>query len=364
MKAARNDEIIGIQAARYVAAVAVLVDHYLVRMCEQGALAQDWLPFAYRLGALGVCMFFAISGFVMVVSNRARFQLPHGSADFLARRLIRIWPMYFLATMIVFGLRHGTDPLYSVENLVKSLGFVPYVGAEDLYRPVLGKGWTLNYEMFFYAIFAVCLAFPKRTGLAVAALALLAMGLGGDAGGGTLWTFYANRIVLFFLVGMAVAWLVGETGIRWPHSRSAALACLACALVFALLLLFGGASGMRSVDAGLTLLGIFACLYLVCFADSRFRHPALGALVARLGDASYCLYLFHGFVLTALRPPLQALSAPLQLALLPLVSALVTVVCVLVHLYVEKPLNAWLMRAYRHAVAGFGRRSVPSTTDT
>lgn len=361
-----NDGIIGIQAARYVAAVAVLIDHYVIHMCEQGMLSRDWLPFAYRMGALGVCMFFAISGFVMVVSNRDKFQLPWGSADFLARRVIRIWPMYFLATMIVFALRAGADPLYTVENLAKSLAFVPYVGAEDLYRPILGKGWTLNYEMFFYAIFAACLAFPKKTGLLLAAAALLVLGLTGGSDGGVLWSFYANRIVLFFLVGVAIGYLVTETRVRWPHPRSAALSGTAAATVFAALLLFGDASGSRIVGTGITLLAIGGCLYLVCFGDSRFRSPAVTAIVARLGDASYCLYLFHGFVLTALRPVLQHLSAPLQLALLPLVSAVVTVACVLVHLYVEKPLNARLMKAYKHLVTAraTARPPLPSTPET
>jgi exopolysaccharide production protein ExoZ len=159
-----QNEIIGVQAMRFTAALSVVVDHYVIHLCEQGVFPQSWLPFSYRLGSLGVFLFFAISGFVMVLSNRNKFQVWRSSIDFVIRRIIRIWPMYFLATILVVAIKHS-DPLNSIQNILKSLAFVPYISEVGLYRPVLGKGWTLNYEMFFYAVFAVCLNFPRNRGL-------------------------------------------------------------------------------------------------------------------------------------------------------------------------------------------------------
>lgn len=363
MTANTHHEIIGIQAARYGAALVVLVDHYLIFMCEQGTLAQGWLPFAYRLGALGVCIFFGISGFVMVLSNRNKFQRPSSAADFLVRRVIRIWPMYFLATMIVFALKHA-DTANTLENLMKSLVFVPYVGAGELYRPILGKGWTLNYEMFFYCVFALCLCFPKKAGLLLTALILLGLGASDGSGGGILWTFYADRIVLFFLVGVGVGAMITERAIRWPHLRSAAAAGLLATVVFGALIHAVGLSAVRPLNTALALCGVFACLYLLCFADTTFRHPRMNAIVARLGDASYCLYLFHGFVLAAFKPILQRLSAGQQIALLPIVCIVVTGFCVLLHLTVEKPLNRAIVTAYKNFMLRIGRSVLPPSPGT
>jgi exopolysaccharide production protein ExoZ len=99
-------------------------------------------------------------------------------------------------------------------------------------------------------------------------------------------------------------------------------------------------------------MGVFVCLYLVCFADSRFRNTSVSALVALLGDASYCLYLFHGFVLAAFRLGLHQVSSAYPIALLPVVAGSTVVFAILVHLYVEKPLNAFLAKAYKNPGVG------------
>jgi exopolysaccharide production protein ExoZ len=349
-----HNEIIGIQAIRFVAALSVLVDHYVIHLCKQGALPQSWLPLAYRLGALGVFVFFAISGFVMVLSNRNKFQVQGSPFDFFFRRVLRIWPMYFLATVLVFAMKH-TDPLNNIQNMLKSLAFIPYIGEEGLYRPVLGKGWTLNYEMFFYGVFALCLSFPKKIGLGLACAVLVVMAVAGGASDNLVWKFYANNIVLFFLVGVAVGYMVTEIRIRWPHSRNAGTAIVLAVIVFVAMMFTGRVSGNAAMHASITLLGVFVCLYLVCFADSRFRNPALAAAVATLGDASYCLYLFHGFVLAAFRIGLGQISDAHPIMLLPVVVVAAVAFCVLIHLYAEKPLNAFLVKAYKNRRVGSGQ---------
>jgi peptidoglycan/LPS O-acetylase OafA/YrhL len=39
----------------------------------------------------------------------------------------------------------------AVEEIVKSFFFVPYENVEGLVRPIVPLGWTLDYEMLFYA---------------------------------------------------------------------------------------------------------------------------------------------------------------------------------------------------------------------
>jgi exopolysaccharide production protein ExoZ len=343
----QQNEIIGIQCMRYFAALAVLLDHLVVSFCESGKLPSSFLPYAYKLGDAGVFLFFAISGFVMVLTNRKHFHCSGAWLDFFLRRLIRIWPMYFAATIIVFLLKYGSDPANSFENLLKSLVFIPYISDSNLYRPILGKGWTLNYEMFFYLIFSISLAFPKRKGLALAGLILLALGFSEGSSNNVYWRFYANDIVLYFFVGLLVGVLTNETKIAWPRYQSAEMAVATAMALFLMLFTLN----VFQVDGWLKnlvlLFGTFVCLFLVCFPNTKFRSIKLGQLMSILGDSSYCLYLFHGFFFFGLRPVFAHMPVWSFFIVAIIIVLLVSIGCVCIHLFCEKPVNLRLTNMYK-----------------
>jgi peptidoglycan/LPS O-acetylase OafA/YrhL len=78
------------------------------------------------------------------------------------------------------------------------------------------------------------------------------------------------------------------------------------------------------------------------------RSQSCRRFVSMLGDASYCLYLFHGFFFVALFPLLKHAKAAPLLMLVALMIVVVSSGCVLIHLFIEKPLNRRLMHAYKH----------------
>ena len=105
------------------------------------------------LGQAGVDVFFVISGFIMWMVTAE----PVGPAQFLWHRVVRIVPLYWIATLIMAAHRSS-----SVSDTVNSLLFWPYRDANDELWPVLVQGWTLNFEMFFYLLFAAALIIPRR----------------------------------------------------------------------------------------------------------------------------------------------------------------------------------------------------------
>jgi exopolysaccharide production protein ExoZ len=346
---ANDNEIVGIQAMRFIAATAVLVDHFVSHFCESGRLPMTWLPVVETLGYVGVCLFFAISGFVMMLTNRGKFASLGNSADFFIRRLIRIWPMYCIATLTIFTIKFGKDSFYTLDNLVRSLFFIPYISDGGLYRPILGKGWTLNYEMFFYVIFAACLIFKKRTGLLMSSAMLIMLALYEGAVNGEVVAFYANRIVLFFAVGMLLATLVKDTRIPWPHQPNAGVAIGISCTIFSLVFLVYQLPIHLSVQIAAALVLIFFCLYFVCFSDTRLRNPRLKHVVLLCGDSSYVLYLFHGFVFVALSPIINRLHFIHPFAILLAAGFLAVLACIAIHLLLEKPTNKLLIAWYRSA---------------
>ncbi len=110
--------------------------------------------------------FFVISGFIMLVTTTKN---PLGAKKFLELRIVRVVPLYWLMTLLMVGCaalipyEFKTMQL-SVPAVVKSLLFIPYnsLSFPGHPWPLLVPGWSLNYEMFFYLLFAATLLIPLR----------------------------------------------------------------------------------------------------------------------------------------------------------------------------------------------------------
>ena len=284
-----------IQYLRAVAALAVVALH-------AGARVEDALPggiFALlKLGHAGVDLFFVISGFVMWGIAR------HGETDpgrFLLRRLIRVVPLYWIATLCWIALGAGLGLNWiaiTPAHVLQSLAFVPHYSPSFPGRvwPVLVPGWTLNYEMFFYAVFAVTLFVAARYRLAALStifLALLAQGavLPGDQA----WVHtYGSPLVLEFLGGCFIAEFWQRRGVR--GRLFPALLLLAGWLA---LICFGVSVDANDHWARVTGFGMPALLITLAAVGLSQGMPRF-RLLDRLGDASYATYLFHLFLVQPL----------------------------------------------------------------
>jgi len=85
-----------IQVLRAIAALMVVVFHTTTMLADRNALpVREWVN-----GASGVDIFFVISGFVMTVSSAPLRKSRHPARTFMARRIERIVPMYWLVTTL------------------------------------------------------------------------------------------------------------------------------------------------------------------------------------------------------------------------------------------------------------------------
>lgn len=140
----------------------------------------------------------------MVYSAANLFAKPGAPLIFLRHRIARIAPLYWATTTIAIWQSHFP---VTAKALLGSYFFVPFMNYQGDVAPIYGVGWTLNFEMFFYVLFAVCLLFPRRIGLAVlAVLLLVAVAFGRiirpDTAPLIIWT---DPIIAEFLFGAAVA---------------------------------------------------------------------------------------------------------------------------------------------------------------
>jgi peptidoglycan/LPS O-acetylase OafA/YrhL len=329
---ASSRQIIGnLQALRAYAAANVLFVH-LVQI--NGAR----VPF----GLYGVDLFFVLSGFLMAM-------IATGNPNhFLARRLIRILPLYWLCTLAVFlvsvlkpDLLHTTRP--DIINLVKSLLFIPYRKESGVVQPLLFLGWTLNYEMFFYGVFALILRLRLGHPSVWAAFLLTLLPIIG-----WLWTparlpfsFYTDPIVFEFVLGVLAYHLSAQMRLQ----RKSALAWLGIGFCLLLLPVCEFVFGIRHRQV---LLGIPAVVIVVLSVGLENSGLAVtNNLVLLAGEASYALYLTHPYVvqtgekllrLSSLQSSLYRVSLGILLASAAFGMA------VAVHAYVELPLTEALKR--------------------
>ncbi len=324
----------GIQGLRALAALAVAFLHVAD---EAGALTGTPGQAPYRLLdtlplEAGVDLFFVISGFVMVWASWGSFGRVGAVGPFVWRRLLRIVPLYWLLTaatvlvalaapgMLSDGLRDGWG------YVAASVGFVPSRRADGFVQPVLRLGWTLEYEMLFYALVACALPLRRAVGLGAILLAIVALAAVGQtmALASVPLVFWTDPIVLEFALGVIVA-IAARRGQRagWPG-----VAVLAAALLLA---------AVPGTDQRVVTRGIPAALLLFCALSWR-RLPRWLVL---LGDASYALYLVHPFPMRAIRTVFTRLALP-EAASVPLYLVGTMAVClalaVALHLLLERPI--------------------------
>jgi exopolysaccharide production protein ExoZ len=271
-----NDTIDGIQVLRAVAAIMVVSYH--AKLSCPGS--DGWPSF----GNAGVDIFFVISGFIMAYTTPVEAGVTpiSGAWFFLRKRIARIVPMYWLA--LVWTNRNAVPDL----GLLKDFFFIPRwsITYPTFIYPSALQGWTLNYEMFFYALFAIAILFKHwRTGVLVVALSIIPFAsklmIGGtvDVAG----QFYSSDIIFEFGFGVILHLLISRLGFpAWPKLSFVALMMIGFALLVA-----GNAHEPRSLFQGLPAVLILWAAIPACRGWLRFKTLAL------LGNASYAMYLFH-----------------------------------------------------------------------
>jgi exopolysaccharide production protein ExoZ len=286
----QSPTIQAIQVLRAIAATMVVIHH--ARHSVPGATS-TWISW----GSSGVDIFFVISGYVMAYTTQqincvALSDQVSEALLFLRKRIARIVPLYWL-----FILWTGRRDLLSL-NILKDLAFIPHwsLAYPDEIYPVLTQGWTLNYEMFFYALFAAAMIFGSRRIVVlllllvlVPILALVFRNSHSDAAA----TFYSNQIILEFGFGVLLQRATSHWNLpNWPRVLFFGFLLMG----FVLLSVGSDTSPARAIRWGLP------AVLIVWAGLEAFDGWLKFGLIGLLGDASYAIYLCHWTSFALLRP--------------------------------------------------------------
>lgn len=357
-----TERIDSVQVLRALAAFVVAFGHAMgsVRKVLQhhGSDLHEWANPA----GLGVDIFFVISGFIMVYASERMFGQKGARAEFLYRRLARIVPLYwgttaFFVILLAIDAWHGGE-FPSFKALATSFLFVPsyaFKPVDGQPFPIVSNGWTLNHEMYFYAVFSIFI-FLRRDLAALATATAIAGIIFLTAvfhPANTILQFWGRGINLEFVFGIGIA-VLKRRNVTLPDWLRVAL--IAVAVIWFVIMVKFPPPGVPSYEmARIFAWGLPACLLLAATVLGQDPLPRmLERPIAVLGDASYSFYLIHpvvyvifqhsGFYIPGVVP------AWIEVFLL---LATACGVSILVNQWIEQPLLKLLQR-YRP-----GRRPVP-----
>lgn len=322
----------------------------------------DNISHPYAFGQAGVDFFFLISGFIIssVVSK------PQSFDTFLRNRVIRIFPLYWLFSILGYGFMVlGNKPLPTVSVILKSILGIPQGPA-----PVLGVGWSLEHEFIFYAVIAGLILIRREHRLLRVMLMLAVASVLVNLLSPRLASQDAHLLSLYhiqFLLGVVLYRIKDRVAVwNWPALFITGLALFPVS-AYTLHALYVSSIptqpyGLAGI-ARVALFGVASFLVLSSFLALEHQWPALFGngffrLLQLVGAASFALYLSHTLVFAVLGKVLAAILPPMTPMVLVEATAVVTatLVGIVIYLTIEKFFTRLLKRS-QPAVVQLNRSS-------
>ncbi len=330
-QASHPQRLLSVQVLRGVAVMLVVFFHIYelqrLALSAPGAgsnVARDLEAIAgpWMRGYAGVDLFFVISGFIMVFIT-AHVQ-PHWREPlvFLKKRAIRIYPLWwiFCGLLMAYYMAVNGRPLspdaigaqtQTLPYLLKSAFLIPQAD-----YPILGVGWTLIHEVFFYIVFAglLLLTFWLRIAALIvwAVIIVFALSQGWvSAPAKTYGALSLSVLTLEFIAGAVAGALIVRRRIFAPA------VFLALGVISSGLALFlYTESNFDTVSIGRVMVFTLPFAFMIYGAagleiknEPKLTRPGF-RLWVWLGDISYSLYLSHLLVLGILMRSLSLLPGP------------------------------------------------------
>lgn len=362
-----DNKLDNIQLLRAIAAsmVAFLhLDH--IGTINPLTISHGYAHFSLIPLSYGVDIFFIISGFIITISS-SRDIANKNIKIFLIKRAIRIIPLYWSALTIFifaklcklhfFNMQDQYGKL-TFESIITSYFFIPYDGkgyGSAYPFPIIDLGWTLNYEVFFYLIFALCMTVGSkwffRLSSSIIIFCVLLMQFIPELP--LPFSFWFQPIIFEFLSGIILA-LVYRSGIRINQTTQIIFFIVGLSIWILLpqntfgpvpLEARGSYSWPRIFSAGAGAL----CIMIAATLAQKQISGNLAKIGNALGASSYTLYLTHIFTIMIVQILLKfmpfVISWHWQYSILLLIISIA--IAHALYIWFERPVTTWLNNSVR-----------------
>lgn len=315
-----------LDASRFFAFFAVYISHMLIPKTPFISDSTYFITLkkTLQIGFLGVDFFFVLSSFLIswIILEEKKNTNSFNIKNFLIRRTLRVWPLYFLIVLIGI-LLSVLAQLFNVD--IEAIPPFKYFGLFIINFYVIDNGtnflfflaflWSISIEEQFYIVWSIVMKYLKINLLWLSIL-LVIISL-------VFRTYYINESLQLYFNTISALGNFGIGGIaayitfyKTPlFKRLIGIKKNQTILLYLVLILsiifFNQLNNYK-------LFTIFSRLYFsVLFAlfiieqsqgQHRFFNPGKSAVLNYLGKISYGLYCFHGVVITILIKALEQFS--------------------------------------------------------
>lgn len=276
---------------RGVASMMVFFAHILGGTAEhvyyRNTYYVDLIQAPWKFGTWGVELFFVISGFVILPSV-----LRYTPREFAWRRFLRIYPLFFVLSLLFVVLNAATNDypkLNNTEAIIAGLLFLNLVTGTEQPAP---NAWSLTFEVVFYA-FACAIAFfglRQRNTLITVILIICALAF-----------VFRYPIAVYFLFGVLTRivhnFLSNKTAkILPPWSMTLELLFLASCVVVSSTYDFSyEPSDLGNPLVYVLMISTGGYFFMAVSPDSLTSKLLNCRPIVYLGSISYSLYLVHPY---------------------------------------------------------------------
>lgn len=360
-----NRKLESLQALRGVAALLVLLFHYRFYLRGDNQSGTTIWDALFGWGIIGVDIFFIISGFIMVYTTQHYMQGCSSAKRFLLNRAIRIIPLYYFGLLVAFlfggamSIFHYPD---KVQNLLSALTFTVYKTSVTPHYiddgGMYNIRWTLNYEIYFYLAFALCLMMKHRIlalicwgGLMTCVIPALAgfqptLSVQGYDFQTPTIAFITNPLLLEFLIGVLAGYIYLQlkrrvVSVKLPLISSVIAIGLLCYIFFGV---YSGS--IRALNLESTI--VLGLLVLFLTLGEQVLQAYIPQVLKYVGNISFSLYLLHSPIGIAVMKQMGPVgqSAFKGIPTILLATLLSILVAHLTHKYIEVGLTRTLKNKF------------------
>jgi peptidoglycan/LPS O-acetylase OafA/YrhL len=293
-----------LDALRFVLATLVLMFH-LPQLCKnQGLPYFNDLPIFNR-GIEAVYMFFVLSGFLIIrLIYQEKVKGKFSIKKFYMRRVLRIFPLYYLIVIFGFLFYQVILPLLAipfennynvVEGLLLCIFFLPNVFGK-LYEPggILEILWSIGIEEQFYLLIAPLMFFikPKRILLVLAIVLVLYFSIFHANGFEFLKKF---QFVYFFVFAGGITAILEAKNYLAFLKKSAIIPLLI--VLFTIVYFTTNLLQFETDWIQNAVTSVLFALFIHSLAHNNFGVEIKHKTINYFGTISYGIYMFHAIAL-------------------------------------------------------------------
>lgn len=301
-----------LNGVRAIAAFMVVIHHleFFISMNGQSSFAH--IQTIKSMGKIAVIMFFSLSGFLItyLIEKEKQATGSCSISDFYVRRVLRIWPVYFVVVLIGLFVIPFVDwlqmPNISYQNLFNHpteaywmfLTFLPnfflnYFGA----IPNLSHTWSIGVEEQFYLIWPLLLRWTNKAWRPIfwfiilySTLRILGKYWVDAYTGSTLYFPPLNALAIGGFCGILYVEVHENGKYKWLINRALQLVLVVLAFIFISLGLYFPLVYFEVYSAlfGLIFVSLASSSAIISFENRIMNH---------LGKISYGLYMYHPLVI-------------------------------------------------------------------